>query len=85
MNFEKYENTDIYIHQNIGSSSGYNIKYSLDKMKQLAETMDCNIIVKTGKKWYLKRGLYKPTLNFLLFNQRKGFYPNIITYVKRDV
>jgi hypothetical protein len=83
-NIEVYENTDVYINRNIGSSKGFDVTIPFDKMKELMEKLECNILVKTSQRWYIKKGLYQPTVNFLLFNQRKKLYPNITTYVFKE-
>jgi hypothetical protein len=82
MSYTKFENTDIYINQNHGCTKGFDVNISFHSIQELAEIFDCNIIVKTKSKWYLKKGLYQPSLNFILFNQRKGLYKNSTTYIK---
>ncbi len=82
---EVYANTDVYVNQNIGSPKGFDVRIPFHAMKELAEELECNILVKTAHRWYMKRGLYQPTVNFLLFNQRKKFYPNITTYLFKDI
>jgi hypothetical protein len=83
-NIEVYDNTDVYINQNMGQSKGFSLKIPFEKMKEKVENMECNILVKTASRWYIKKGLYQPTINFLLFNQRKKFYPKITTYVFKN-
>ena len=83
-NIEVYEHTDVYINRNIGCAKGFDINVPFETMKELTEKLECNILVKTSHRWYIKRGLYQPTVNFLLFNQRKKLYPNITTYVFKE-
>ena len=75
-----FEDTDVYINQNLISFKGFSANIPLEKMVELAVLNDCNILVKAGK-WYLKKGLHTPTVNFLKFNQEKGYYKGVTTYV----
>ena len=75
-----YENSDIYIHQNMVCNNGYSLEEPFERMVELAVEHECNLIVKAGR-WYLKKGLHVPTVNFLLYNQSKRFYPNVTSYL----
>jgi hypothetical protein len=81
MQFEIYENTDVYVNRNMGNPKGYDLSKTFDEMREMMEEIECNILVKTSQRWYIKCGLYEPTVNFLRFNQRKNLYPNITTYL----
>lgn len=83
-NIEVYEHADVYINRNVGSPKGFDVNIPFETMKELMEKLECNILVKTTQRWYIKKGLYQPTVNFLLFNQRKKLYPNITTYVFKE-
>jgi len=49
-------------------------------MVEIAAINECNVLVKANR-WYLKKGLPGPTEKFLKYNQTKGFYPGITTYL----
>jgi hypothetical protein len=84
MQYEIYENADVYVNCNIGNSKGFDIQKTFDEMQEKMKKIECNILVKTSRRWYIKRGLYEHTANFLRFNQRKNFYPNITTYLFKN-
>ncbi len=81
MDFEIYEHTDVYVNCNIGNPRGFDLSKTFEEMKKKMQKNNCNILVKTSNRWYIKRGLYEPTVNFLKFNQKKNLYPNITTYL----
>ena len=81
MEFETYENADVYVNRNMGNPKGFDLSKTFEEMKEKMEKFECNILVKTSNRWYIKRGLYEPTVNFLRFNQKKMLYPNITTYL----
>jgi hypothetical protein len=79
---EVFTNTDVYLHQNLICPKGFDIKLAnFDTMLYLAQTNNCNIIVRTNDKWFLKSGLYLPSINFIKFNQKKKLYPNMSVYL----
>jgi hypothetical protein len=81
-NIEVFTNVDVYLHQNLICPKGFDVNLStFDTMLYLAKMNKCNIIVRTNDRWYLKSGLYKPTINFIQFNQKKNLYPNICLYL----
>ena len=81
MQFVTYENTDVYVNRNMGNAKGFDLSKTFEEMKEIMEKIECNILVRTPQRWYIKRGLYEPTVNFLRFNQKKNLYPNITTYL----
>ncbi len=79
---EVYTNTDVYLHQNLICPKGFDVNLAtFDTMIYIARMNNCNIIVRTNDKWFLKSGLYRPTLNFIQFNQKKNLYPNTCLYL----
>ncbi len=79
---EVFTNTDVYLHQNLICAKGYDTNLAtFDTMLYIAQINNCNIIVRTNDKWFLKSGLYKPSINFIKFNQKKNLYPNICVYL----
>jgi hypothetical protein len=79
---EVFTNTDVYLHQNLICPKGFDTNLAtFDTMLYIAQKNNCNIIVRTNDKWFLKSGLYSPTINFIKFNQTKNLYPNICVYL----
>ena len=79
---EVFTNTDVYLHQNLICPKGFDVNLSnFDTMLYIAQKNNCNIIVRTNDRWFLKSGLYKPTINFIRFNQMKKIYPNMCVYL----
>ncbi len=79
---EVYTNADVYLHQNLVSPKGFDVNLAtFDTMLYIARMNNCNIIVRTNDKWFLKSGLYRPTLNFIQFGQKKNLYPNTCLYL----
>lgn len=72
--------TDVYLNQNLVSDEGFSKENTLEQMIDIAALHDCNLIVKAGR-WFLKKGVPAPTRNFLKYNQQKGFYPNVKSYL----
>lgn len=71
MSYKKFENTDVYINQNHGCNKGFDVNISFHSIQELAEIFDCNIIVKTKNRWYLKKVYINPLLiSFYLINVR---------------
>ncbi len=79
---EVFTNADIHLNQNLICPRGFDTDLSsFNTMLYIARTNNCNIIVRTNNKWYLKSGLYKPTREFVSFVQRKKIYTNTCLYL----